>query len=287
MRAVGGALGSLKRNKGGGDHARNRRVHARHQHQPPQQRKRRQIGPDRPHAPPVHRRHARDHAACRCQRAPIDAMAIGHRDNRDRAHIIDNRHRRQEQLERGRHPRPQQRHDANRKCDIGRRRNRPAAHQRRIPPGDQQIDQRGCGHPRRSGNHRQAPPRGVRQFAVDQLALDLQPDEQEKQRHQAVIDPQMHCHRPDRRREHRPGRVVERIVIEFARHGHVGNDQRGERCRDQHDPANRFAAQKSPERRGDPAALCSHSGSPFAPDAANAPAPRRSARGCWRCRIAQ
>ncbi len=53
----------------------------------------------------------------------------------------------------------------------------------------------------------------LRELAVDQLALDLQSDEQEEHRHQPVVDPQMHRHRPDRQGEHQAGLDMEQMEI--------------------------------------------------------------------------
>ena len=69
-----------------------------------------------------------------------------------------------------------------------------------IGAGDAEKDQRrhrSCRTPRRSSGRRRRPrSRG----AVEELALDLQADEQEEKRHQPVVDPQVHGQRPGRRR---------------------------------------------------------------------------------------
>ena len=62
--------------------------------------------------------------------------------------------------------------------------------------GQSEIEQRRHRHPGRRGDDRQPPPLPGRQPPVDELALDLQPDQQEEQGHQAVVDPQMDGHRP-------------------------------------------------------------------------------------------
>ena len=79
-------------------------------------------------------------------------------------------------------------------------------------PAISEIDQRRHRHAGRRGDERQPPPRRRRQPAVEELALHLEPDEQEEQRHQPVVDPQVDGHRPERRRQHRAGDGVERMA---------------------------------------------------------------------------
>ena len=54
---------------------------------------------------------------------------------------------------------------------------------------DRDIDNRRYDHAARSRKSRKRPARPGRQFAVDDLALDLQADQQEEQGHQPVVDP--------------------------------------------------------------------------------------------------
>jgi hypothetical protein len=50
-------------------------------------------------------------------------------------------------------------------------------------------DQRGHDHAAHRGQHRQRSSTRVAQVAVDELALDLEPDQQEEERHQRVVHP--------------------------------------------------------------------------------------------------
>jgi hypothetical protein len=54
---------------------------------------------------------------------------------------------------------------------------------------DRHIDQGWDDHAAQGRHARQNAPRPAGQLAVDRLALDLQPDQQEEHRHQPVIDP--------------------------------------------------------------------------------------------------
>ena len=70
--------------------------------------------------------------------------------------------------------------------------------------------------------------RQVDSSPVDELALDLKSDEQEEDRHQPVIDPQMNGHRAELRRQHRPGFGVQCMMISLGQAA-IGGDQ-GQRC---------------------------------------------------------
>jgi hypothetical protein len=62
--------------------------------------------------------------------------------------------------------------------------------------GDKQIqDCRHC-HPARSDDEEKAPLL-IRRSTIDEFAFDLQSDEREEDRHQAIVDPQMRVHRPE------------------------------------------------------------------------------------------
>jgi hypothetical protein len=59
-----------------------------------------------------------------------------------------------------------------------------------VAPIDGGIDRRRHRHAADRSRHRQCHLRRPRQFALDQLALDLETDQQEEDRHQPVVDPQ-------------------------------------------------------------------------------------------------
>ena len=54
---------------------------------------------------------------------------------------------------------------------------------------DGEVDQRRDDHPADGGDRRHRRLPAVAQLAVDQLALDLQADDEEEDRHQPVVDP--------------------------------------------------------------------------------------------------
>jgi hypothetical protein len=117
------------------------------------------------------------------------------------------------------------------------------AQPRSAPPFQlMQVDQRRRDHPAQRGQTRQHPPPPRRQLPVQELALDLQPDQQEERRHQQVVDPVQDVERPDIGLEQREIAVRQRAV---------GDDQRQRRRRDQHQPAARLAAQQRSDHRAE------------------------------------
>ena len=73
--------------------------------------------------------------------------------------------------------------------DVGRRRDRPAAARRPIARVEQRDRSPAGTACRRARRRPAAPPAPGGQLAREDLALDLQPDQQEEHRHQAVVDP--------------------------------------------------------------------------------------------------
>ncbi len=132
------------------------------------------------------------------------------------------------------------------------------AQPRRVPAPaiEHGIDQgrhRHAAERREAGQHPVGP--GA-QLPVQHLALDLQPDQQEEHRHQAVVDPVQHAHRPES--------GVERVRVGLGQ-GPVGDDQRQRRRRHQDQAARRLAREHRAEGR----------------ERARAPG-RRGAAGIWR-----
>jgi hypothetical protein len=102
-------------------------------------------------------------------------------------------------------------------------------------------------HSGRGGDHRQPPflPAGER--AVDELPLDLQPDQQKEQGHQAVVYPEMDGHWPELRRKDRTGLHVQQVAVGVAE-GTVGENQRQCRRRHEQQTARRLAVEKVAQR---------------------------------------
>ena len=112
------------------------------------------------------------------------------RDDEDRAEVVKDRQRQQEDLQRRWHPLAQKRQNADGKGDVGRGGDGPAALGDRVRPVEDKEDQRRHRHAADRRHARQHHVARVLQLALHHLALQLKPDEEEEDRHQAVIDPQ-------------------------------------------------------------------------------------------------
>ena len=236
------------RHQHGCHHAGDRRMNPRLQHEQPQRGPCQQIGPQRHHLPPVEDVEHQQRKPRAGQRQDADRIGIGDGDDRHRAHVVNDRDGGQQQLERRRHARSEQRQHADREGDVGRGGDRPAGLQSRRIARDEQEDERRHRHPRDRGDERQPPPVGAGQPATDELPLDLQPDEQEEQRHQPVVDPQVDGHWPQSGRERRADLCVQQRLIAVRRRRPVGGDHRQRGRGDQHDPTRRLSVQKGAQR---------------------------------------
>ena len=84
--------------------------------------------------------------------------------------------------------RPGKRHDADGESDVRGDRDAPA-----LAPGPPWLidreDERGHHHPAQRGESRQGRGTGAAKLAEQELAFDLQPGEQEEERHRGVVHP--------------------------------------------------------------------------------------------------
>ncbi len=102
------------------------------------------------------------------------------------------------------------------------------------------IDQRRHHHAagRRDPGQRPARPGG--ELPLEHLALDLEPNQQEEQRHERIVDPVGDAERADF--EVQPGKIS-------LGQRRVGDEQRQSGRRHQHDATSGFAAEKTPQHR--------------------------------------
>ncbi len=109
-------------------------------------------------------------------------------DHRHGAKIVDDRERQQKDLETRGNAGPEgseRRHDEG---DVGRHRNAPASF--RLPARvEEEVDGRRNDHASERAEHRQHGALAARQLAVDHLVLDLHPDDEEEEHHEAVVHP--------------------------------------------------------------------------------------------------
>ena len=93
--------------------------------------------------------------------------------------VVDDRERRQEDLEPERHARPEHRNRRERERDVGRHRDGPAV-ETRAPPVEKRINQCRDEHSPERRGHPQGGLARARELARHQLPLELQTDQQEK-----------------------------------------------------------------------------------------------------------
>ena len=124
------------------------------------------------------------------RRAEVDAVRVEDRDHDDRADVVDDREREQEQLERRRAPASPSRLTTPTAMAMSVAIGMPQP-SRAGPAGvDRDVDRapaRACPPTAAIGGQRR--PARLAQLALDELPLDLQPDDEEEDRHQPVVDP--------------------------------------------------------------------------------------------------
>jgi hypothetical protein len=193
----------------------------------------RHVDGQRPQPGPADGRH--EHQAQAGHRQPGQRQVVGveHGDHDDGADVVDDGEPEQQHLQARRHPAGQQGEHAEAEGDVRRGGDAPAV-DARPAPGDGQVDQGRQHHPaqRAEGGDRRGPGRG--QLPVRELAPDLQPEHEEEQRHQPVVDRVPNARRPHVGVRRRPRRVGPQ----------EGDDRGGE----EQDPAGRLDVEEPCER---------------------------------------
>src|SRR6185369_16047758 len=144
----------------------------------------------------------------------------------------------------------QQHDDAQREGDVGGRGNRPAVKRLGVGVVEGGVDERRHHHAAERGHRRQHRLAARGEFTLDELALDLQPHEQEERRHPQVVDPD------DQRlvQDHEPADAHlagqrEQGLVPVGR-GRVADDQGQHRGNGEQHAAGRFARDETGERAG-------------------------------------
>ena len=122
------------------------------------------------------------------EREHLELRRVEHGDDDDGADVVDDGQGQQEHLDRRHDAAPEQAEHADRHGDVGGHRDAPP-----VLPGtahvEAEVDQCRYDHPAKRGECWRCRLAAIAQLALDQLALDLQADDEEEQRHQAVVDP--------------------------------------------------------------------------------------------------
>ena len=179
-----------------------------------------------------------------------EVAGVEHRDHQDRADVVDDRERQQEQPRGRRDPPTQHAQHPDREGDVGRHRDAPAGTAVAARRVEREVDTGRHHHPADRRDDRQGRGARVAQVAVDQLVLDLQADDEEEDHHQGVVDPVLErlveVQRTDVERQ---VGVPERVVRRRPRA--VGPEQGGRGGEQQEDRAGRLDAEELAHRARD------------------------------------
>ena len=141
-----------------------------------------------------------------------------------------------------------EREHAERERDVGRHRDAPAPWPPRPPGCTREVQERRDDHAADRRDHRQRRLPPVAQLAEDQLALDLEPDDEEEDRHQPVVDPvpQVELELRSARAGSPSGVCQSGVVARLPRR--VGPHERDRRGHEEQDPARGLGGEEVPER---------------------------------------
>ena len=184
----------------------------------------------------------REHPGRHGQRDQADVPAVGGPDDDQGHQVIHHRHRQQERPDPVGEPGPDQGQHPQRERGVGEHRRAPAL--RRRPVIEHQVDPDRDDQATQPGQHRQRQPPPLPQLTHVELAAGLQPEHEEKERHQPAVHPLAQVQRHPRASEpHRQPRPPHRLI---RRRADVDPHQRRHRHRDQHRGAARSPCARTP-----------------------------------------
>ena len=156
-------------------------------HGDPQRRRRDDVRRECTDTDALHGSHRDEHEHAAAQPGERDALRVENGDDGDRGQVIDDCEREQErpQLRRGALSDETERGEG--EGDVRGDRDRPPVHVAVADEVDRQVRERGAHHRPERGGDRQRRIAAVAQRAEDELAFDLQGDDVEEDRHQAVV----------------------------------------------------------------------------------------------------
>ena len=190
---------------------------------------------------------------CEEQKTPFHRTAVEDGDYQDRAQVVDDGQRREEDFERDGHTVAHERQDADGEGDIGGRGYSPAVRRRRAVV-EGQIDQRRREHTARRGHDRQDRLARRRKFAADDLSFDFEPHDEEENHHQPVVDElfDVHVAREDQI-DHMVGALdqqrqvgAQHVFVVHRRRGQIGQQHRRRHAEHQHRAARPRHAHETP-----------------------------------------
>ena len=167
-----------------------RGVNARLEHGDPERRPEEDVRRPPRHAKPVQHEEDREQDPGGKERRGGQLARVEDGDDGNRPYIVEDRDAEEEGLEGRRDAVAEEGENTEGEGDIGRRRDRPSCHRVRISPVEERIEC--CRHEHSTGGGKRGEGRGraARQVPLEHLPLELEPDQQEEDGHQAVVDPE-------------------------------------------------------------------------------------------------
>ena len=150
------------------------------------------------------------------------------RDDEDRTDVVRDGERNEEDFQAARDAVPQQRHHPDCERDVGCHRHAPTARARAGRVGGE-VDERRCSHASDSREDGQQCLASFGEFADEDLALDLEADDEEEQRHERFVDPVQERLREMQLVGEEPGLDLPHTCERHADPG-VGQQKRKNRC---------------------------------------------------------
>ena len=171
------------------EHTGERRVHARLQNGHPEHDSEQYVARRACDAQAIHgdgyaERHGAEDQGCKRQ-----VLRIEDRNDHDRGEIVEYRQCEQKDFQRNRHACPESAEECEGERDVRRDGYRPSVESDRVVPVQPGIDRCRYDDSADRTDAGQHDLRSGRQLALQELTLDLQSDQEEKHRHEAVVDP--------------------------------------------------------------------------------------------------
>ena len=132
--------------------------------------------------------HGPDADAAEREHAEVESGRVAERDHQDGADVVHDGQRQQHDAQARRNARAHDRQAAHGEGDVGGHRDAPAARLRR-PRHEREVEGGRDDHAAQRGGERERGPTRVAKLAEHELALHLEPDDEEEDPHQAVVDP--------------------------------------------------------------------------------------------------
>jgi hypothetical protein len=184
------------------------------------------------------------------KRSPGELAAVTDRNHQNGSDVIDDRKRQHEDPQALRDAPPQESQAADDERGVGRHDRAPAVRAFSAQL-ERQVQGRGHEHPTQRGRDRERGHTRASQLAQDQLALELQRDHEEEERHQTVVDPlSRRSHELERAHPNADGQLPG--AQEGVGPGRVGQRQGGDGGQQQHAAAESLDAQEPRERLRQP-----------------------------------